>query len=259
MKSHDGPLSSYLAIKGSMSESTFRAFSGWDLSHSLNDNLLTLEQSNSVGASSTGWLKQFIRVLKQRYDLSGPDKPLIEAVQQGWHIDDWRPIQLWHMIRSDELLRIFLTDWLFERHEQGIVVISAEAVVEYLQTLVKQRLHKIDAWKENTYRRVANGLLKTAVEFHLMRGRVNREFAAYRLPEKSFMYLLHAIMQREQNTRKTVEAVDWRIFLLKPSDVEEELLRLHQYGKLHFERAGSFLELTLPTDNLPEFTRSTAT
>ena len=259
MKSQDDVLSSYLAIKGGLSETTYRAFSDWDLSASDKENFQRLKDSNSVGASSFGWLKQFIQVLKRRYDLSGPDKPLIETVQQGCHIDDWRPIQLWHMIRSDELLRIFLTDWLFERHEQDIVLISAEAVVEYLQALVKQRLHKIDAWKENTYRRVANGLLKTAVEFHLMRGRVNREFAAYRLPEKSFMYLLQAIMQREQNTRKTVEAVDWKIFLLKPSDVEEELLRLHQYGKLHFERAGSFLELTLPTDNLPEFTRSTGT
>jgi hypothetical protein len=36
-------------------------------------------------------------------------------------------------------------------------------------------------------------------------------------------------------------------------EVEEELLRLHQYGKLHFERAGSFLELTLPHPTINDF------
>jgi len=177
MKSQDEVLSSYLAIKGGLSETTYRAFSGWDLSVSVAENLQQLKETNSVGASSAGWLKQFIRVLKQRYDLSGPDRPLIELVQQGWHIDDWRPIQLWHMSRSDELLRVFLTEWLFDLNEQGIVVITSETVIDHLKTLVRRRLETIHAWKDNTYQRVASGLLKTAAEFQLMRGRVHREFA----------------------------------------------------------------------------------
>jgi len=259
MKPPVNPLSSYLAIKGSLSETTFRAFSGWDLSAPVKENFQRLEQTNSVGASSAGWLKQFLSVVKRRYDLDGPDRPLIELVQDGWHIDDWRPIQLWHMSRSDELLHIFLTDWLFELREQGIVSVTNETVVEKLKVLVKRRIGAVDAWKDNTYRRVASGLMKMAVEFHLMRGRVHREFAAYRLPEKSFLYLLYALMEREQNTRKMIESVDWRLFLIKPLDVEEELLRLHQYGKLHFERAGSLQQLTLPCKDPSDFARSTAT
>lgn len=259
MKSQDEVLSSYLAIKGGLSETTYRAFSDWDLSASDKDNFQRLKDTNSVGASSAGWLKQFIQVLKRRYDLSGPDRSLIELVQQGWHIDDWRPIQLWHMSRSDELLRIFLTEWLFDLNEQGIVVITSETVIDHLKTLVRRRLETTHAWKDNTYQRVASGLLKTAAEFQLMRGRVHREFAAYRLPEKSFMYLLYALMEREQNTRKMIEATDWRLFLMKPQEVEEELLRLHQYGKLHFERAGSLQELTLPCNDPGAFARSAAT
>jgi hypothetical protein len=160
------------------------------------------------------------------------------------------------MSRHDELLRVFLIEWLFNKYEQGIVVVSAEPVVEFLRELVKARLGSVDAWKENTYRRVANGLLKIATEFHLMRGRVNKEFESYRLPEKSLIYLLHALMEREQSTRKVIDAMDWRLFMMKSSEVEEELLRLHQYGALRFERAGSFLELTLPCENANEFVRS---
>ena len=168
----------------------------------------------------------------------------------------WRPVQLWHISRKDELLREFLANWAFGRREQGIVVLTVDSVVEYLHTLVKGRLGSVDSWKDNTYRRVASGLLKTATEFNLLRGHTNKEFEAYRLPERSMMYLIHALMEREDSTRKVIEAEDWRLFLMKPNEVEEELLRLHQYGKLRFERAGSFLELTLPCETTDEYVRS---
>lgn len=258
MKGADDQLSSYLAIKGALTEPTFRAFSEWDLSQSEKVNFEFIARTNSVGASSAGWLKQLLRVIKRRYDLKGIDRCLIQLVQQGWHIDDWRPIQLWHISRHDELLRQFIKEWLFDKREKGVVVITADAVVDFLHRVVNQKLGTAEAWKENTYRRVANGLLKIAVEFHLMRGRVNKEFEAYRLPEKSLIYLLHALMEREQNTRKVIEADDWRLFLMRPNEVEDELLRLHQFGKLRFERAGSFLELTLPCENTEEYVRSAA-
>lgn len=249
-------LSSYLAIKGPFIETTFRAFSDWDLAAAPKDNFEQIQQTNAVGASSDAWLKQFVKVLKIRYDLQDSDRRLIELVQSGWHIEDWRPVQLWHISRKDELLREFLASWAFDRREQGIVVLTIDSVVEYLHSLVQGRLGSVDSWKENTYRRVASGLLKTAAEFSLLRGYHNKEFEAYRLPERSMMYLLHALMERENNTRKVVEAKDWRLFLMKTNEVEEELLRLHQYGKLQFERAGSFLELTLPCENTDEYVRS---
>lgn len=258
MTSTDSVLSSFLAIKGPFVETTYRAFQDWDLNTSVKENLQRIEETNSVGASSSGWLKQFTKVTKRRYELDGEDRRLIELVQQGWRIDEWRPVQLWHMTRGDELLRFFLADWLYQRHQEGIVVITVDAAVEFLQQLVKKRLGSIDEWKENTYRRVGSGLLKTATEFHLMRGRVSREFESYRLPERSFIYLLHALMERYGNTKKVVDAMDWRLFLLTPVEIEEELLRLHQYGKLRFERAGSFLELTLPCENTSEYVRSAA-
>ena len=121
MKASEEKLSSYLAIKGPFIETTFRAFSDWDFSQNLKENCEQIETTNNVGASSDGWLKQFIRVLRQRYDLAGVDRPLIELVQQGWHIDDWRPVQLWHLSQHDELLRVFLTKWLFDRADSEIV------------------------------------------------------------------------------------------------------------------------------------------
>lgn len=258
MTTKDTELSSFLAIKGAFIEETYRAFRDWDLSVTPAENLDRLLETNSIGASSTAWLKNIIRVLKQRYDVTGPDKVLVLLAQRGWHIEDWRPVLLWHMCRTDELLRCFLMDWLFEKRDEGIVVISTDTVRSFLSDLIKKRLGSRTAWKDSTLTRVANGLLRMAVEFQLMRGRTVREFEPYRLPEQSFLYLLHALMERENNTRRVVDASDWRLFLMHSHEVEEELLRLHQYGKLRFERAGTFLELTLPCEHTEEFIRSRA-
>jgi hypothetical protein len=258
MKSASKPLSSFLAIKGSLSEPTFRAFAAWNLAKSPAENLRLLVATNSAGIASAGWLTQFVNVLKRRYDLNKTDQPLIQLVQQGWHIEDWRPVLLWHMSRNDELLEIFLAEWLFQLREHGIVSVTNDTIIDRLQTTILHRLGSANAWTPATCNRVANGLLRTATEFSLMRGRVHREFTTYRLPEKSFLYLLHALMKREQNTRKVIYASDWRIFLLRPADVEDELLQLHQYGKLQFQRAGSLLELTLPNPAPGELVGSTA-
>ncbi|MDA1054488.1 MAG: hypothetical protein O3C40_28980 [Planctomycetota bacterium] len=111
-------------------------------------------------------------------------------------------------------------------------------------------------WSDANLAASANGLLRTAVEFHLLTGRAVKQFETYRLPDQSFLYLLYALMERENNTRGVIDAVDWRLFLMQPQAVEEELLRLHQFGKLRFERAGSFLELTLPCKHTEDFIRS---
>jgi hypothetical protein len=258
MKATEAELSSFLAIKGAFIEETYRAFRDWDLASSPKENLDRLFETNSIGASSTAWLKNIIRVLKQRYDVTGPDRSLVLLAQQGWHIEDWRPLMLWHICRTDELLRCFLADWLFEKREEGIVLIGSEGVRAFLAELIKKRLGSSTAWKDSTIIRVANGLLGTAVDFQLMRGRAVKEFETYRLPDPSFLYLLHALMERENNTRRVIDAADWRLFLMHPQNVEEELLRLHQFGKLRFERAGTFLELTLPCKHTEDFVRSRA-
>jgi hypothetical protein len=43
------------------------------------------------------------------------------------------------------------------------------------------------------------------------------------------------------------------MFLMLPSDVERELLRLHQYRKVDYQIAGSIVQLTLPCANACEY------
>jgi hypothetical protein len=46
------------------------------------------------------------------------------------------------------------------------------------------------------------------------------------------------------------------MYLMNASDVERELLRLHQYKKLNYEVAGTLAQLRLPHASLCEHARS---
>ena len=128
----------------------------------------------------------------------------------------------------------------------GAFRVRSQEVASYLADIGKRGGTTEHAWSEATTKRVAVGLLKIAVDFGLLRGGVVKEFASYHLPERSFLYLLHALMEDKQSPGKIIAAPDWRMFLMRPSDVEHELLRLHQFRKLDYQVAGSLVQLTLP-------------
>lgn len=104
-----------------------------------------------------------------------------------------------------------------------------------------------------TLRRVAGELLRMAAEFGLWQGRAVKTFSTYHLPDPSFLYLLHVLREEHQNASKIIAAPDWRMFLLRPADVERELLRLHQFRQLDYEVAGSLVQLTLPCANARDY------
>jgi len=43
------------------------------------------------------------------------------------------------------------------------------------------------------------------------------------------------------------------MYLMRPGDVERELLRLHQFHKLRYEAAGTIVQLDLPRANALEY------
>ena len=92
-----------------------------------------------------------------------------------------------------------------------------------------------------------------AVDFGLLRGSVAKEFVSFHLPERSFLYLLHAMRDEKLSPGKLVASRDWRLFLMRPADVEHELLRLHQFRKLEYQVAGSLVQLSLPCTSTSEY------
>ncbi|MGF6370771.1 hypothetical protein OKW40_003521 [Paraburkholderia sp. RAU6.4a] len=238
--------SSFTVIKGAMIDETYSIFSEWDFEWSKRENLDRLRQDNFIGASSATWLRDVAKVLNRRFDPEGRDRPLVLLAQHGLPVEEWKPLLLWHMTRDEFLVRDFLETWLFDAYDVGTFRVCSEDVEEYLGSIAERGATTEHTWSQQTTKRVAAGLLKIAVDFGLLRGSGNKEFASFHLPEKSFLYLLHAMREEQLSPSKVIASRDWRLFLMHPADVEQELLRLHQYRKLGYHVAGSLVQLDLP-------------
>ncbi len=245
--------SSFTVIKGALIEETYATFAAWDSTRSKRENLERLRTENYIGARSATWLRDVAKVLNRRFDPATRDRPLVTLVQNGMPLEEWKPLLLWHMTRDEFLVRDFLGGWLFEAFEAGVFRIRTQDVVPYLRSVTQRGGTTEHAWSERTTARVAAGLLRIATDFDLLRGSVAREFTSYHLPERSFLYLLHALRDELGDPAKVITSSDWRLFLMRPSAVEGELLRLHQFRQLDYQVAGSLVQITLPCANAQEF------
>ncbi len=245
--------SSFTAVKGAMIPETYAVFAEWDFAQSKRANLDRLRRENFIGASSDTWLRDVAWVLNRRFDPAGRDRGLVVLAKNGCELDEWKPLLLWHMTRDEFLVRDFLENWLFAAYESGAFRARTEDVERYLNGIHERGGTTEHAWAERTTKRVAAGLLKIAVDFGLLRGKTVKEFASYHLPERSFLYLLHALREQEMSPSKLAAAPDWRMFLMHPADVERELLRLHQFRKVEYHVAGSLVQLSLPCGTAGEY------
>ena len=238
--------SSFTIVKGALINETYAVLAAWDLTQSKRENLDRLRQENFVGARTATWLRDLAKVLNRRLEPEGRDRALVMLAQSGCDLLEWKPIFLWHITRDEFLLRDFLQNWLFPAYDAGVSRVNPAEVREYLRGTAKRGGVTEHAWSETTLERVAAGLLKMAVEFGQLRGKAVKTFNAYSLPERSFLYLLHVLRETHPNPRKIIEAPDWRMYLMRPGDVEHEILRLHQFHKLDYQVAGSLAQMKLP-------------
>lgn len=245
--------SSFTVVKGAMIEETYAVFEAWDFELSKRGNLDRLRERNFIGARSSTWLRDVAKVLNRRFDPAGRDRSLVVLAKRGLPLEEWRPLLLWHMTRDEFLVRDFLETWLFAEHEAGSFRIHVEDVEVYLGSIGTRGGITEHAWSKETMKRVAAGLLKIAVDFGLLRGSFAKDFASFHLPERSFLYLLHAMRDAQASPAKLVTSPDWRLYLMRPADVEQELLRLHQYRKLDYQVAGSLVQLSLPCASTSEY------
>jgi hypothetical protein len=246
LSSRENVVSSFTIIKGAMIEETYATFAGWDFGQSKRENLDRLRADNFIGARSSNWVRDLAKVLNRRFQPDGRDRPLVLLAKYGLSIDDWKPLLLWHMTRDEFLLGDFLKNFLFEAYGTGTYHIRSEDVEAYLQSIAARGAITEHVWSTQTTNRVVAGLLKIAVDFGFLKGSVSKELTSYHLSDRSFLYLLHAINDEAGNPSKAVASTDWRLFLMRPQDVERELMRLHQFKELQYEVAGSLIQLHLP-------------
>jgi hypothetical protein len=247
-------VSSFTIVKGAMIAETYEVLARWDLARSKKANLDQMQDENYIGASSATWLRDVRKVLNRRLDPEGRDRSLVTLAKGGCEMHEWRPILLWHITRDEFLLRDFLINWLAVAHEDGVYRVRSDDLHEYVRSINKRGGETEHEWTPATLCRVATGLLRIAADFGLLTDGSVKEFAGYHLPEHSLRYLLHAILEYEDGSpRRLMSSPEWRMFLIRPADLESEVLRLHQFQLVEYQAAGSLVQISFPEQSAADY------
>jgi hypothetical protein len=237
-----------------MISETYEVLSRWDFAKSKRANLEQMQDENYIGASSSTWLRDVRKVLNRRLDPEGRDRSLVTLAKGGCQMNEWRPILLWHMTRDEFLVRDFLINWLAVAHDNGVYRVRPDDLHDYLRSVNRRGGETEHHWTEATLSRVATGLLRISADFSLLTDGPVKEFAGYHLPERSLRYLLHAILEYEDGSpRRLMASPEWRMFLMRPADLESEVLRLHQFKLVEYQAAGSLIQISFPEQSASEF------
>ena len=244
-------MSTRLIRKGALIDESRVVLKEWDADLGVSDNLSRILKNNPLGAKSEAWLREVRVTLSSRFSEFSPEAltSLSIIADSPASRDVWSACLLWHTGRADKLYYRFATRWLFTAYRDGVFRIRTEDVIPFLSKMIRKVRTKSKPLSDYGTLRASRDLLRMASDFDLLKGSVVREFASYHLPEESLIYLLHVMSEHEKNARRIVNSMDWRMYLMDASDLERELLRLHQFRKLHYEVAGSLARLELPYES----------
>lgn len=238
-------ISTFSVTKGGRVAETYACFAAWDLAATLDENLARFRQENPILAPTDAWLKEMRRIFRVRFSDIERHRPLIRLAQGGLSEGIWSSLLLWHLCFRELLLTDFLESWLYPRKQDGLLRVRGEDVRSYLTQLSDRGLLERE-WTPNTISRMASGLPTYAANFGLLHGKSTKEIAPYVLSDEALLYVLHDIAAETASGERILDDERWRRFLISRSELEQELLRLHQLRLLRYEVAGSLVSLELP-------------
>lgn len=247
--------STRLLRKGALVEETYRVLAGWEPKDPVAVNLDRIRKSNPVGAKNESWLHEVTKTLSGRFGIGEALAPLACLARAEYPLERWRFCLLWHFGSTDGLFRLFMEEFLFEQQAKSVAALDTAAVLPFVDQIIRAKFLKT-ALTPNGRIMVAQDLLRMACAFGLLRGKTVRRFTHVPVPDDAILYALHSLQEEVPSVSRALQSRRWRLFLLAPSSVEQELLNLHQHRRLRYEQAGSIRELSLPHANLLEFAQS---
>ena len=242
-----------LLRKGAFVEETYRAFQHWDIEASLKDNLGRLTEGQFKTAA---WGREVRATLLRRFRDYDHAKPFIRLASSDLAVEEWRACLLLWIGVNEPFFGDFVRDWLFVEFDQGTHSIRATAVRPFVSRFWQESESKKPLSVYGALR-TGRDLLRMARDFGLLAGDgPSKTLARPHLSDSSFLFWAHWIAEHEGSSSKVVKSRHWRLALMYPADVERELLRLHQFRKVHYEVAGSLVQLSLPCASSREYAES---
>lgn len=244
-------ISQRLVRKGALADDTYRAFQEWDISETPEVNLKRFAEGQY---STAAWGNEITITLRRRFRNARDAEPLITLAKKGLPFDEWRTCLLIWVGLREELFRQFVIEWLYPQFDAGTLRIRVDDVRPFVTSFWRTTHHKSKELSEYGEVRTARDLLRMSRDLGLLEGDgPDKFFCSHHLSDRCFLFWAHAIAENERGPSKVPQSTSWRLALMRPSDVEHEILRLHQFRKLEYHVAGSLVQLTLPCGSFREY------
>lgn len=243
-----------LLRKGPLVEETFRLFSGWDFDGAVETNL----SAGLHGSFRTqGWEREVLVTIRRRLKNFDLMEPLVVLAHNGMALADWRDCwRLWVGI-TEAPFGDFVRDWLYEEYVAGRYNVRSEDARGFASSAWATHSQDDKALSDYGLLRSARDLLKTAVDLGLLKGKgPAKTYSPAQMGDDSLLFHIHLIAAVEGSYVKVPASAHWRLALMGPDDVHRTLLRLHQYRKVDYQVAGSFVQLTLPHSSSLAFAKA---
>ena len=244
-----------LMRKGVLIEETYRCLAAWNQGKTLRENINALRSSNPIGASNNAWLREVTATLSNRFSRGDDLAPLAALAQGGLSVEVWKYCYLWHLGSTDGLLLAFLRDFLNPQIRSGTAVFRTEDATPWVKELEASGSFEENLSDYGTLR-MGRDLLRASGEFGFLRGSARREVIHPVIPEDAILYAIYSLWEQQQSVERLIASERWAMFLMLAPDVERELLNLHQFRRVRYERAGSVAELHLPYPSLAAYAES---
>jgi hypothetical protein len=244
-----GGISQRLLRKGALVAETYKLFSSWDQSASLDKNL---EKGLQGEFTTDAWGREVQATLRRRFQCIPGTQELVRLAVAGLPLEEWRSCLLLWIGIYEPLFGDFVRDWLFSESANGTYQMRTEDVEPY----VVQYWKRVSLKPLSSYgaTRTARDLLRMGVDLRLLQGNgPAKSFASHHLTDRCFVYWAHVISEVEGSASRLIESRAWRLAMMDPAAVENALLRLHQFRKLEYEVAGSLVQITLPCRSSSEY------
>ena len=244
-------VSQRLVRKGALASDTYRAFQEWESADTPEVNLKRFAEGQF---STAAWGNEITTTLRRRFRNARDAEPLIMLAKKGLPFDEWRTCLLIWVGLREELFRQFVITWLYSQFDTGTLRVRVDDVRPFVKSFWRTTHDKSKDLTEYGEVRTARDLLRMSRDLGLLHGDgPDKTFRSHHLSDRCFLFWAHAIAVSEGSPSKVPHSASWRLGLMRPSDVEHELLRLHQFRKLEYHVAGSLVQLTLPGGSFREY------
>ncbi len=168
-------------------------------------------------------------------------------------VDIIRPFYYWITARGEPLLYSFVTEEVFHRAGHADREIRIGEVINW----ISRKLHGTEKeWTPTVQRKVARGLLAALRDFGILNGAVRKYIAPFHLPLEAFALIGFCLNDLKVIGRDMIRHRDWKLFLLRESNVERLYMECHQHNWLRYQVAGGLYRLEFPNNTFEEYARA---